>query len=141
MAKIINKFGELIGWASMTFNMLGRDLEGITAVEYSDEKAIESAYGAGSMPVGYVTGNYSATASVTVYKDELVALMKSLPPGLRIQDLPPVPMVVNYEHGDQIFKDVLQNVKFKNAGTTLTQGEGKVEVKLDLYITHIDWNL
>ena len=140
MARIINKFGNLIGWAAATINFLGRDLEGITSVEYSDEQAVEVAHGAGRMPVGYMEGNYTATASITVYKDEMLALQKSLPPGMRIQDIPPFPLTVNYEHGDDVFKDVIMNVKFKNNGVTLSQGEGKIEVKLDLFCTHIEWN-
>lgn len=139
--RVINKFGNLIGWASATVNMLNRDLEGITAVEYSDSISVESAYGAGRMPVGYVDGNYEAQASITIYKDELIALQRALPAGMRIQDIPPFPIVVNYQQGDTFFKDVLMNVKFKNNGTTLSQGEGKIEVKLDLYITHIEWSI
>jgi len=141
MAQIINKYGALIGWISATFNLLGRDLEGVTSVEYSDEQKIDAAYGAGRMPVGYMEGNYSAKVSMTIYKDEMMALMKSLPPGMRIQDIPPFPLVINYEHGNNVFKDVVVNCKFINNGTSLAQGDGKSEIKLDLFCTHIEWNV
>ncbi len=141
MARVINKFGKLIGWASMTTNFLGRDLEGITAVEYSDEQDIQAAFGAGVMPVGFIEGNYKATASITVYKDELNALMNSLPKGMRLQNIPPFPVVVNYENGDNVFKDVIQNCIIVKAPNSLKQGDGKSEVKLDLFCTHIDWNV
>jgi len=141
MATIINKFGKLTGWLSATFNMLGRDLEGITAVEYSDEVKKENVYGAGRMPVGTTEGNYEAKASITIYKDELLALQKSLPPGMLIQDIPPFSFIVNYEQGGNVFKDIIQNCQFTTNSTPLKQGEGKVEIQLDLLCTHIDWNV
>lgn len=139
--QVINKFGKLTGWADVEIELYGRKLEGITAVSYSDERTIEPVHGAGYMPVGFEEGNYTAQASITLYKDEVVALQRSLPPGTRLQDIPAFPVPVVYRYGTGIYKDVLQNVKFKSNGTELNQGEGKIEIQFDLFITHIDWNV
>lgn len=138
---IVNKFGKVIGWNDVKVHLLGRDLEGITKIEYSDEVSIEAVYGAGNMPVGYSEGNYQATAKITILKEELLGLQRSLPPGMRLQDIPPFDIAVVYEVNGQVFKDIIRNCKFKNSGTSLSQNDGKTEIDLDLFTTHIDWNV
>ena len=140
MARIINKFGELIGWNNITLNLLERDIEGITELEYNDTVAIEAAYGAGRMPVGYTSGNYEASAKISLYKEEVIALEQSLPPGMRLQDIPPFDIIVKYEANGKIYKDIIHNCKFKNNGTASKQNEGKIEISFDLFTTHITWN-
>ncbi len=141
MAKIINKFGEMLGWNSVTVNMLGRDIEGISEISYTDEQQIEGAYGAGRMPVGFTTGNYTAQAKLTMYKEEAIALQNSLPPAMRIQDIPPFDIIVKYEKDGTLFKDIVHNCKFKNNGSELKQNEGKVEIGFDMWCSHISYNL
>ena len=138
---VINKFGKLTGWADISVELLGRTLVGITSVKYDEDVAIDAEHGAGKMPVGYSEGNYNASASITFYKDELIALQKSLPPGTRIQDIPAFPLPIVYLYNGATYTDVLQNVKFKNNGVDATQGEGKIEITIDIFITHIDWNV
>ena len=139
-ATIINKFGRIIGWNNLTFNFYGRDIEGITELEYDDEQEKDNEYGAGKYPQGQSEGNYKPKASVTLYSEEIVAIQSSLPPGLRIQDVPPVPMTAAYERNGVITKDILQNVSFKNIGKAVKQGDGKITHKCDLLLSHIDWN-
>lgn len=141
MAKIINKFGEMIGWNNITVNIFGRDLEGITELSYTDEVAVEGVYGAGRMPVGFSKGNYSATAKITLKKEESLAIMNSLPPGVRIQDIPPFSVIAKYEKDGSIFNDVIQNCIFKNSGAEVKQNDGSIEHAYDLFTTHIDYNI
>ena len=63
MATIINRFGKVAGWNSITVNLLGRDVEGITEIEYSDSLEKENIRGAGAYPVGRGEGNYEAKAT------------------------------------------------------------------------------
>lgn len=72
--RIINKFGVMTGWNSITANVMGRDLEGISALAYSDSETKENVYGSGKYPVGRSRGNYEPTASFTLYKEEVDAL-------------------------------------------------------------------
>ena len=67
--KIVNKFGTLIGWKAITFNLMGRDVEGITEIEYDDKMAIDNEYGAGDMPIfPNLTVKQIADLSAYVYK-------------------------------------------------------------------------
>lgn len=78
MGTLINKFGRVAGWNNVKVVMLGRQVEGITALSYKDSVEKENVYGAGGMPVGRGEGNYKAEASITLLKEEVNALLLAL---------------------------------------------------------------
>ena len=139
--KIINKFGKLAGWSSVTVNMLGRDVEGITEIEYDDTTEIENAMGAGKYAIGRGEGNYTAKAAITLYVEESNALQKALPPGKNISDIAPFDIVVEYEYNDFKMKDRIHNCQFKGRGVAVKQGDKTIAYKHDLVISHIGWNV
>ncbi len=139
--KIINKFGTLLGFNATTVNLLGRDIEGFTEVEYSDEMEINNEYGAGKYPIGQSEGNYSAKASIAVFAEEVVALQKSLPKGKRIQEIAPFDISVVYEFQGRIMKDVIRNCRFKNNGRVVKQNDGKIIHKFEIITTHIEYDV
>lgn len=138
---LINKFGRVAGWNSVTATMLGRDLEGITELQYDDAVAKENVYGAGQMPIGRAHSNYEAKASISLIKEEVVALQQSLQPGKRLTDIAPFDIAVSYEYDGHIYKDRIRNVEFTGNAVDVKQGDGKVVTKFDLIVTHIDWNV
>ena len=139
--KIVNKFGTLIGWKAIMFNLLGRDVEGITEIEYEDEMTIENEYGAGDMPIGESEGNYTAKGSISILMEEHVAMLRSIPAGTRLQQvsIPAIPVI--YGVNDVMTKDILNNVRITGTGRSIKQGDGKVVMKYNLKISHIDWNV
>ena len=139
--KIINKFGTLTGWNNTSVNLFGRDLEGIDSFKYADEEDISVAHGAGKYPIGKTRGNYSATASLSLYFEEVTAILKQLPAGTRIQDIPDFDVTVAYEFGGTIYKDIIRNCSFKNNGRESKNGEGKIVMEYTLIPSHIDYNL
>lgn len=136
---IINKFGKLTGWNELTIRFLGRNIEGVTEIDYSDEQKMDNEYGAGAFPVGQSKGNYEAKGSITLYSEEIVSIQKALPPTVRIQDIPPFSIVCKYELNLMRTKDVLKNCTIKNIGKAVKQSDGKITHKCDLLISHIDW--
>ena len=78
LGTLINKFGKIAGWNSVKVVMLGRQVEGITALSYKDSKEKDNIYGAGEFPVGRGEGNYKAEASITLLKEEVNALQLAL---------------------------------------------------------------
>lgn len=138
---LINKFGKVAGWNDVTVNVLGRDLEGVTSLSYDDEQSWENSYGAGKFPIGEEEGNYEASASMTLFSEELIGLQASLVAGGRIQDIPAFDIVVQYEYGAKLYKDVIRNCRFKNNGRELSQGDGKILKEIELKCSHIDWNV
>lgn len=137
---LINKFGHMAGWNNVTVNLLGRDLEGITELAYSDETEKENAYGAGNMPIGRGVGNYSAKASVTLYKEEITALQLSLGPKKRLQDIAPFDIIVQYEYNGFMCIDRIRNCEFHGAGMEVKQNDKTIGNKFDLIVSHVEWN-
>lgn len=140
--RIINKFGTMTGWNSVTVNIMGRNVEGISALSYNDSMEKENVHGAGAYPVGRSRGNYEAEASMTLFKEELDALKMAIPMGKRLVDIAPFDIVVQYEKDNgQIFKDVIRNAEFTNDGIDASQGDRTLETECELIISHIDWNV
>lgn len=138
---IINKYGKLAGWNSITVNLLGRDVEGITELEYDDTTEKENQYGAGKNPIGRGEGNYSAKASVTLYIEETNAIQRSLPPGKRLADIAPFDIVVEYEYNGFKIKDRIHNCEFLGRGVAVKQGDKIIAYKHELIVSHIGWNV
>lgn len=140
--RIINKFGTMKGWNSVTVNLMGRDVEGITELSYNDSQEKENVYGAGPYPVGRSRGNYEAEASITLFKEEVDALKLAMPPGRRLLDVAPFDIVVEYEADDgMIYKDVIRNCEFTNDGIEVSQADGTIATEYELIVSHIDWNV
>lgn len=137
---IINKFGKIIGWSKIILTLYGRDVEAIAEISYDDEQDKDNEYGGGKYPIGQSEGNYKAKASINLYSEEVVAIQKVLPPGIRIQDIPPTDISIEYDYTGMLVKDILRNASFKNNGREIKQGDGKIVTKFDLLISHIDWN-
>ena len=139
---VINKFGKMQGWNSVTANLLGRDLEGVSEIDYDDNRKKENVKGAGSYPIGRGYGDYEAKASITLFKEEVDALKLSLPLGKSILDIAPFDFVVEYEtEAGAILKDRIRNAEFMNDGVTVKQGDLTIGRKYDLLISHIEWNV
>ena len=138
--KLINKFGKMAGWTSVKVEFLGRVIEGISEVEYNDTQDLENVYGAGDKQIGQSEGNYEAKASITLYTEEMRALLDSLPAGVRIQDIS-FNIKCSFEYGLKFYTDVIANCRIMNNGVAVKQGDKTIATKHDLLTTHIDWNV
>lgn len=138
---LINKFGKLGGWNSQTTTMLGRDIEGITELKYNDSEEKENIYGAGKYPIGRGSGNYKATCSITLIKEEVDALQLSLGPGKRLQDIAPFDIAVSYEYSNKILKDRIRNCEFTGRSVEVKQNDKVIATNFELLPSHIDWNV
>jgi len=140
MATVINSFGKMAGWNSVTLRLFGRDVVGVRKIAYSDEQEIENEYGSGNMPIGQSEGNYKAKASIELTIEEMRSIQSVIPPTFRLQDIGGFPIVIAYEYAGKVYKDVLNNCRFKNNGIDVKQGDKSIATSFDLNISHIDWN-
>ena len=124
LGTLINKFGKIAGWNSVKVVMLGRQVEGITALSYKDSKEKDNIYGAGEFPVGRGEGNYKAEASITL-----------------LTDIEPFDIPVMYEYKGLVMKDVIRNVEFTDNGVDVKQGDKSIATQFTLLPSHIDWNV
>lgn len=138
---IINKFGKIMGWGNITTTIGLRQVEGITAISYSDSKEFENVYGAGGYPIGEGEGNYAAKASVTLLKEEQIGLLDSLPAGQGLTEIEPFDITVTYKYNNRIYTDVIRNCRFMGAGTDGNQNDKSLAYQYSIKCSHIDWNV
>jgi hypothetical protein len=138
---LINAFGRMAGWNSVTLNIYGRDVEGIMELSYDDSIDKELIYGASRMPIGVGEGDYKAKFGMKLYQEEVIAITDSLPPGVRIQDIGPTDVIVQYVYNTRIYRDVIRNVEFTKLGRGVKKGDKTVDQGTELICTHIDWNV
>lgn len=142
MATVINKFGTMQGWNSIVANMLGRDLEGILSIKYTDEVTKENVKGGGGFPIGRSRSNYEPEASIALYKEEVDAIRLALPKGKRIQDIAPFDITVEYQTEEgAILRDRIRNCEFTNGGVEVSQGDGTISMEYKLIVSHIEYNV
>lgn len=128
-------------WASVEFFMLGRIVTGISEIKYQDTVAMENNYGAGNMPVSRGIGDYTPEASIKIEKYEAEAIMDAAG-GLRLQDIPPFDIVVAYRSTPNapIRTDTIKNAQFKTNMRDMKSGDTKIDVAIDLIISHVLWH-
>lgn len=131
----------MAGWNSVILNIFGRDVEGISEVSYDDTIDKELIYGAGKMPIGVGEGDYKAKFGLKLYQEEVIAIMDSLPPGVRLQDIIGTDVIVQYTYNNRIYKDIIRNVEFTKVGRAVKKGDKTVEQTVEVICTHIDWNV
>lgn len=144
MAKVvtlINAFGRMAGWNSVTLNIYGRDVEGISELSYEDSVDKELIKGAGKMPIGVGEGEYNAKMALKLYQEEVIAIMDSLPPGIRLQDIIGTDVIVKYEYNTRIVTDIIHNVEFMKVGKAVKKGDKTIEQTVEVICTHISWNV
>lgn len=130
------------GWNQVTANVMGRDVEGVLEISYSDTQKKENVYGAGAFPIGRSRGNYEPKASITLLKEEVDGLKLSLGFQKTILDIAPFDIVVQYETNLNAFnKDKLCNCEFMGDGVEVKQNDGTISYKYELILSHIDWNI
>lgn len=140
MANVVNKFGKLAGWNSITFRLFGRDVVGISKIKYGDSQAITNKYGAGNLPIGEEEGNIVPDdLEIDLLQEEYIALIKSIPAGKRLQDATG-DCIVDYAYQEERFKDIIHNVRFMNNGVEISQGDGSITRSFKCKVSHITHN-
>ncbi len=134
--------GQRHSWSSIEVNILDRIVTGITAVSYDDSLAKENHYGAGDMPVHRGRGKYEAKASITLYNYEVEAIQAAVGRGNRLQDVAPFDVVVSFldDATNDVVTHVIRNCEFSTNTRSMSQGDTKIDVALDLICSHIEWS-
>ena len=133
--------GTAYAWADIRAQLLGQTVAGITAVSYEDTQEKVNNYGAGTNPVSRGLGKIEPKASLTLEMKELERIQAALPPGGRIQDIKPFPIIISYVNpSNMLVTHTLMNAEFTNNKREIKTGDTNIEVELELIISHIAWN-
>ena len=133
--------GRAYDWASLRAQLLGQTVAGITALSYEDMQEKTNNYGAGINPTSRGLGKVEPKASLTLEMKELERIQAALPPGGRIQDIAPFPIVATFINtSNQLVTHTLHNCEFTNNKRELKTGDTNIEVELELILSHITWS-
>ena len=135
--------GRKYDWESVTLTLPWGVAIDINNIEYGDEREISEAYGKGSNPTGYGSGNYKAECKATVLREDFERLLEyAKQKGYALYGIPPFPITVSYANEDKpITTDVLRACKLKKVGTGSGQGDTSTEVELEFAVLNpILWN-
>ena len=116
--------GRAYDWEDITVTLPHGEAAGITEIKYEDGQEITARYGRGSIPRSYGRGNYEASGSMVLDRDEWEKLKKELTgDGGGIYDHTPFTIVVSYANDDMgAVTDTLKNckiTKFSGGGGAL----------------------
>ncbi len=136
--------GSEYGWADVNVILPGstRPVENITGIEYDTAREKKNIRGRGSRPVSRARGSKEYTGSVTLLLSEVIAMQAGLPAGKDLTDLAPFPITVSYaQEGGPITTDRLVYCEFTKIPKALKEGDLSSEVKLELVIGEILYNV
>ena len=123
--------GKNYDWEDIHVITLTGEQIGITEIKYSDEQSVTARYGRGAVPRGYGRGNYEASGSMVLDRDEwekLKLALVALSNTGGIYDHKPFPIVVSYANDDMgTVIDTLRDCKIsKFDGGGGSQGDSNV---------------
>ena len=123
--------GKNYDWEDIHVITLTGEQIGITEIKYSDEQSVTARYGRGAVPRGYGRGNYEASGSMVLDRDEWEKLKLALVAISNtggIYDHKPFPIVVSYANDDMgTVIDTLRDCKIsKFDGGGGSQGDDNV---------------
>lgn len=134
MAQYDNKYPKL-GWSSAEFiaSFMTTTIVGITAVSWSSKRDMTNLYGTGSDPIGYGLGKSEYEASVTMYREEVEAILAASATG-KLTDVPAFDLIITFKAEGSTVTNVveLKNCRFKEDKVSFKQGDMMIEQELPL---------
>lgn len=121
--------GQKYDWESLSVTLPHGEAAGITELKYEDGQSVTARYGKGSIPRGYGRGNYEASGSMVLDRDEWEKLKKELVAnGGGIYDHEPFTIVASYANDNmETITDTLKQCKItKFSGGGGAQGDDNV---------------
>jgi hypothetical protein len=140
MAQTIN--GQVFSWSSIRAVIFNRSIVGFDEINYQDKNDVSAVYGRGTRAYDSVVGKESSTGDITLHMGEVVGIQRAIPPGTRIQDIEPFDIVVTYQEGAFLVKDILRSCRFMVNGRGGKSGAADaIKNKMDLFVLWIDYDV
>lgn len=131
--------GRSYGWSSISVNIGGRIIEGITAISYNGRQNKTNNNGRGGKPVSRGRGSKEYEASITLEMKEVANILAGIP-GKELTDIAPFPIIVSYQDdANVIVNHTLHNVEFLEHPQTAAEGDTSINVELPLIISGITY--
>lgn len=132
-------------WEDIHVQMPHGEAVGITEIKYNDGQSIEARYGRGATPRAYGRGNYEASGSFVLDRDEWERLKDALAgEGGAIYDHDPFTIVVCYANNDMgTITDTLKSckiTKFDGGGAAQSDANASPITCEMTILEPIEWN-
>lgn len=129
--------GQAFSWSNIKFLILGVTVNGIDGITYDDDQEMEDGYGGGNYATRRGVGNITFTGSITLHKEEIVALQRAVATG-RLQDIPEFDIIVAYTSPDgKVSTVTLKQVRFKKTPGGANQNDKFISHEIPLQIGNI----
>ncbi len=137
--------GYQYSYANLQIFLNGVVINGITSISYSEEHDAQNLYGIGNTPIGRGTGLHTYSASLSLYKSELLALQSAagLALGGDITSLPEFTIVVTYgnQQGQVPTTDILENCQFLSNSVDSSSGDASIVSDIPLILSGIKFGV
>lgn len=128
--------GRAYDYASVTVNILGVPLAGITSIEYAEEQTKENNFGAGKYAVSRGHGEVNASASMELHMNDVEAIREAAPQG-RLLDIPAFDVIVSFVVAGKVKTHTIKNCEFLSDGVSGSQGDTQLSRSFDLVASHV----
>jgi hypothetical protein len=132
--------GDAHDWVGVDINVLGRIVEGVSAVNYDLERAKANHRGRGSKAVSRGRGGKDYAGSITLSEAELNGIEKKLPRGTDITDIKPFNIIISMKRGTVFTVHKLIGCEFMNRGVDINTETTNIEKQINLIMGDIDFN-
>lgn len=135
MAEQIKINDNAYSWGSITINVGGIPVKGVTGIKYGVTQEKTNHYGIGSEPIGRGRGRKEYTGSISLRDYEMTKIAGLLSGG-DITNLPPFTVVVVYhnEGSNLITTDVLQFCEFTGSSKEVSEGDTEIISDYELIV-------
>lgn len=126
------------GWADIVFNINGRKIENLTAIEYGEKQEKSNQHGAGRYPVGRGRGRINYSGKITLGFEEAQNMRATSPTG-SLNGIKPFDIIVSYqpESGAKVITETLKGCEFDVDDTKWKEGDMRGLADLNLLIFRI----
>lgn len=127
-------------WGQIAIRALGNIFVGVDKIMYDEKQDMSMNYGAGNYAVGMGFGKIMVTGSLTLYQEELEALVAAAP-NRRLQAIPNFDITVTFipEAGQALVIHTIRNCRFEINKRDMSSGDTKVTSDTTFIASHIDW--
>lgn len=128
------------GWADAKVTVLGREVIGITALDWDKKHDKTNNYGAGDEPISRGRGKKEYESSMTLEYKEVIGILDALEEGEDLTDIAPFEIAVSFlNESNKTVNLTINDVEFKSSGLGMKTGDTSIEIELELIIGGITY--
>ena len=136
--------GQNYAWSDLAWIIFGNiPMVGITEIDYKRDRESVNNYGAGNEPVSYGYKNFTYSGSISIYVDELRAIL-STAPNKSILEIPPSNATVTFGVSGgavPVSKDVIKNIRFTSDPFSSKQNDSAIIVKIPFVFAGLEHDI